>query len=61
MDSTDLGNAVTKDIENSTLRITELKRSENGLVLVPQPSDDPNDPLVSLLASFLKGSISNNC
>lgn len=54
MDSTDLGNAVTKDIESPTSRSTELKRSENGLVLVPQPSDDPSDPLVSLLASFLK-------
>jgi hypothetical protein len=25
-----------------------LKTNKNGVVLVPQPSDDPEDPLVSL-------------
>jgi hypothetical protein len=27
----------------------DLKMSPDGIVLIPQPSDDPDDPLVSLL------------
>lgn len=25
---------------------THLKRTADGIILIPQPSDDPNDPLV---------------
>lgn len=27
---------------------TSMKKSRNGVILVPQPSDDPRDPLVCL-------------
>jgi hypothetical protein len=30
-----------------------LKRSKKGIILRPQPSDDPNDPLVSKAPFFL--------
>lgn len=29
------------------------KKNDNGIVLIPQPSDDPEDPLVSVLSTLL--------
>lgn len=34
--------------ELSDIELTEGKRSKKGILLRPQPSNDPNDPLVSL-------------
>ena len=37
-------------IENPfSMSETTTKKSRNGVVLVPRPSDDPRDPLVCLL------------
>jgi hypothetical protein len=39
-----------REIERDVARRRGLKYDETGnVLLVPQPSDDPNDPLVSLL------------
>jgi hypothetical protein len=35
-------------LELSDIELIEGKRSKKGLLLRPQPSNDPNDPLVSL-------------
>jgi hypothetical protein len=34
--------------ELSDIELTEGKRSKKAILLRPQPSNDPNDPLVSL-------------
>ena len=35
--------------EDRTSSETSLKTNANGMILIPQPSDDPKDPLVSLV------------
>ena len=35
--------------EDRTSSETSLKTTANGMILIPQPSDDPKDPLVSLV------------
>jgi hypothetical protein len=37
--------------ELSDIELVEGKRSKKGFLLRPQPSNDPNDPLVSQLRS----------
>jgi hypothetical protein len=44
------GTAPLSELTSNTARIgdvdpSNLKRDENGIVLIPQPSDDVNDPL----------------
>ena len=36
---------VAEDLPHQTLSVTK-KVNDNGVVLIPQPSDDPDDPLV---------------
>lgn len=46
----DQGTATLEDLDGRTQSMASLynvKRSKDGIILVPQPSDDPQDPLVS--------------
>ena len=50
----------TEHVENHTMETTEqlptpqMKHNSRGIVLVPQPSDDPRDPLVGVAFSYPK-------
>jgi hypothetical protein len=50
------GTATVLDTETERIREQEqrtgrkLKRTSDGTILVPQPSDDPKDPLVSIIS-----------
>jgi hypothetical protein len=43
------GTARLEDVgaDERQVDVTGLKHDSNGVILVPQPSDSPNDPLVS--------------
>ena len=39
--------------KNSSVQDSDLKKSPNGITLVPQPSEDPRDPLVSCVIPYV--------
>ena len=51
-DTADMADAPRSDVTepaNSSSDTNYMKHSSRGILLVPQPSDDPRDPLVSLI------------
>ena len=44
--SSDLAKPAAQFVEKYEKQELEVKRASNGVILVPQPSNDPNDPLV---------------
>jgi len=46
------GTARLEDIgaDERNVDVSNLRHNKNGIILVPQPSSSPNDPLVSLLS-----------
>lgn len=52
------GTARLEDFDHGHVTIhketANLKRTKDGIILIPQPSDDPNDPLVSSMLSLMR-------
>lgn len=47
------GNQNIPTHEDKTSPEMSLRTNANGMILIPQPSDDPKDPLVSLVLLYL--------
>lgn len=53
---------VEEATEHSSMPSTpDIKHSDEGVVLIPRPSDDPRDPLVSQISQLMYVCKANSC